>query len=67
MPIDVGVKPPIAEVYLGDGVYAKHDGYQIWLWTSDGVHSSSGIALEPNVIMALCSFVRKCGGEELLK
>ena len=36
------------ETYLGDGVYAGHDGYHVWLWTQreDGVHR---IALEPAV------------------
>lgn len=65
--IDVGVKPPTAEIYLGDGVYARHDGFQIWLWTSDGVHRSSSIALEPNVIVSLAAYIRKCGEEDLLR
>lgn len=32
--------------YLGDGVYASHDGYHIWLSLQDG----SRIALEPKVM-----------------
>ena len=44
------------ETYLGDGVYASFDGYQIWLDTraQDPVNR---IALEPNVYYALISFV----------
>lgn len=43
------------EVYLGDGVYASFDGYQIWLRTprSNGDHS---LALEPRVLAALDEF-----------
>lgn len=47
-----GETPPI---YLGDGVYASFDGYQIWLRTprETGVHE---IALEPAVFRALQSY-----------
>lgn len=36
-------------VYLGDGVYAGNDGYQIWIWVQD----SNAIALEPRVMANL--------------
>jgi hypothetical protein len=36
--------------YLGDGVYCCFDGYQIWLWTSNGYVDSERIALEPMVL-----------------
>ena len=41
--------------YLGDGVYASHDGYQIWLTVerSGGWHR---IALEPTVFEALIRY-----------
>lgn len=42
--------------YLGDGVYATHDGHQIWLRTLEG-HK---IALEPQVAAALDSYRLKC-------
>jgi hypothetical protein len=37
------------ETYLGDGVYASYDGFQIWLRTprEEGDHR---IALEPEVL-----------------
>ena len=38
--------------YLGDGVYASHDGYQIWL-SLDGQDPGIRIALEPAVLDAL--------------
>lgn len=44
------------ETYLGDGVYASFDGYQIWLRapreTGDHV-----VALEPSVYDALVAYV----------
>ena len=42
----------MTEAYLGDGVYASFDGYQIWLRTDrdEGRHV---IALEPAVFEAL--------------
>lgn len=39
--------------YLGDGVYAMFDGYQIWIWTSDGFKESQKIAIENSVLVAL--------------
>lgn len=36
--------------YLGDGVYAGHDGYQLWLYTDNGYGPTNKIALEPNVL-----------------
>lgn len=41
--------------YLGDGVYASFDGFQIWLRA--GSHDSEPlIALEPATFEALCAY-----------
>ena len=37
--------------YLGDGVYASFDGYQVWLAVGD--HTNTVIALEPPVLALL--------------
>lgn len=42
--------------YLGDGVYAEFDGYQIWLYTHDGISRLSEIALEPGVFGRLLTY-----------
>lgn len=42
--------------YLGDGVYACCDGFQIWIWTSNGISESPRIALEPQVLAALVAY-----------
>lgn len=52
------------KTYLGDSVYAEHDGYHVVLTTENGLESdpSNIIALEPEVISALNDFVRKIPG-----
>ena len=52
--------------YLGDGVYYGHDGFQIWLWTSNGVHEENFIAIEPHLIEVLQKYVDRLrgGGDE---
>jgi acyl-CoA thioesterase FadM len=42
------------QVYLGDGVYASFDGYQIWLAVND--HRNRVVALEPSVMAALATY-----------
>lgn len=42
--------------YLGDGVYASFDGYQIWLAAND--HRNKIVALEPSVMEALIQYNR---------
>ena len=41
--------------YLGDGVYASHDGYQVWLAVND--YTNKVVALEPAVMRALEQYV----------
>lgn len=42
------------EEYLGDGVYASFDGYQIWLAVND--HHNKVVALEPDAMRALINY-----------
>jgi hypothetical protein len=44
-------------VYLGDGVYASFDGFQIWLAVNH--HLNKVVALEPEVIAALARYTNK--------
>jgi hypothetical protein len=48
------------ETYLGDGVYASFDGYQIWLDTR-AQHPVNRIALEPAVWDRLKDYVTEIG------
>jgi acyl-CoA thioesterase FadM len=40
--------------YIGDGVYASFDGYQIWLAVDN--HHNKVVALEPEVMQALINY-----------
>lgn len=39
--------------YIGDGVYAAFNGYQIWLFTERDGGMTHMIALEPNMLAVL--------------
>jgi hypothetical protein len=41
--------------YLGDGVYASFDGYQIWLAVNH--HENNVVALEPSVVTHLIQYI----------
>ena len=55
------MQPTERDVYLGDGVYASFDGYQIWLHAEreQGWHV---IALEPAVLTALIAYANALRG-----
>lgn len=48
------------EEYLGDGLYADFDGYQIILAANDRVsgHPTDKVALEPGVVRAFFNYVK---------
>ena len=48
------------QVYLGDGVYASFDGYQIWLAVNH--HENQVVALEPQVLNALVEYAKRIFG-----
>lgn len=49
--------------YLGDGLYAEFDGFQIRLYTvrGSGIHE---VFLEPQVLDAFLSFTQKIRGQQ---
>ena len=47
-------------IYLGDGVYASFDGYQIWLAVNH--HENKQVALEPKVMEALLEYANRMLG-----
>jgi hypothetical protein len=51
--------------YLGDGVYADFDGYQIWIWTSDGYNFSQRIAIDDYTLEALIEYAKRCRAGEV--
>ncbi|KKM75039.1 hypothetical protein LCGC14_1394180 [marine sediment metagenome] len=42
--------------HLGDGVYAIHDGFGIWLHANDHENPTDKIYIEPEVLEALLRF-----------
>jgi hypothetical protein len=53
-----------AEIYLGDGLYASYDGYQIVLRTPREDGGNHWVALEPDVLRALVEFARDLPGQQ---
>jgi hypothetical protein len=54
------------EDYLGDGLYADFDGYQIILSANDrvgGENSTDKVALEPGVAQAFINYVERLRAE----
>lgn len=47
----------VHKTYLGDGVYASYDGYEVVLTTEDGISTTNTIFLEREVYEALVRFV----------
>jgi hypothetical protein len=45
------------DTYLGDGVYASFDGYQIWLAVNH--HTNKQVAIEPAVLLSLLSYAER--------
>jgi hypothetical protein len=48
--------------YLGDGVYASYDGYQILLAVNH--HENIQVAIEPKVMRELLAYASRVWGEE---
>lgn len=51
----------LARRYLGDGVYAAHDGFGIWLTAENGLSAADAIYLEPSVLAELMRFAKEPG------
>jgi hypothetical protein len=45
-------------VYLGDGLYADFDGWQIELYASDGERKTNRVYLEPTVLGRFEEYVK---------
>lgn len=45
-------------VYLGDGLFARFDGYQIELYASNGIYATNTVYLEPSVLQSFVNYVR---------
>lgn len=50
--------------YLGDGLYAEYDGYQILLKANDHIHPTDTVAVDRSVYEALNRFATELGWDE---
>jgi hypothetical protein len=47
------------DVYLGDGLCASFDGWQIELYAWDGLNKTNQVYLEPKVLKAFLHYVER--------
>lgn len=57
----------MSKEYLGDSVYAEHDGYAVVLTTDNGYGASNTIVMEPEVVSALNNYIKRITDEEQKK
>lgn len=53
------MRQPLKKTYLGDGVYAEYDGYQVRVFTSDGLCDTNEIFFEVDNAYALYNWLGK--------
>ena len=47
------IRATATKLYLGDGVYVDHDGFNLILTTENGISVTNEIFLEPDIFEAL--------------
>ena len=50
------------KVYLGDGAYAEYDGFQMRIYTSNGVEETNEVFLGADELEALIEFIKAVKG-----
>ena len=50
------------KIYLGDGLYANFDGYQIALSAENGIYAHDTVYLDPFVLEKFLTYVNKLKG-----
>lgn len=48
-----------SEEYIGDGVYASYDGFQVRVYTGDGVETTNVIYFDPTVLAIFLGWLHK--------
>lgn len=59
MPLANKDKRCVDAEYLGDGLYVRFDGYQIWLTWENGIDVLDAVALEPRVLFAFEDYLKR--------
>lgn len=65
--VDVSPQPPAPREYLGDGLYAEFDGWQIRLFAHNGISHTNEVFLEPSVLAAFFRYVEKLKGGSVVR
>lgn len=50
---------PLEKEYLGDAVYMEDDGYHLVLTTSNGIHTTNRICIEPMLFDQLGTYIER--------
>jgi hypothetical protein len=64
---DVTLQLPQPPVYLGDGLYASFDGWQIRLYADNGLGTTNEVFLEPSVLADFLRYVEKLKGGSVVR
>lgn len=56
------VKRLMDKHYIGDGAYVHHDGFNVWLTTSDGTRDTNRVCLEPSVMASFEAWMKTTKG-----
>lgn len=51
-------------VHLGGGLYAKFDGYQIYLMANSHIHPTDTVALDGHTLAAFLKYVERLNKED---
>lgn len=65
--IDVSPQPSGPREYLGDGLYAEFDGWQIRLFAHNGISHTNEVFLEPSVLTAFERYVANLKGRPIAR
>jgi hypothetical protein len=60
--VDVSPQPSQPRVYLGDGLYAEFDGWQVRLFAHNGETCINEVFLEPRVLAAFLLYIESLKG-----
>jgi hypothetical protein len=63
----MSIDPESTREYLGDGLYAEFDGWQIRIFAHNGVNSTNVVFLEPDVLAAFLRYVEKLKGGSVVQ
>lgn len=46
------------KAYLGDGLYVRYDGYQVWLTSENGIEVLDAVALDASTLLAFENWLK---------